>query len=74
MSQGRLPLGQSTSIVGGTNIQVDRLSSDLLNLAVIVVFVILFLRTAAPSVDSRYLKHLAGVYALIGFSTSAPSP
>jgi hypothetical protein len=60
------PAEQSGSTLGGTNIQVDRLSSDLLNLAVIVVFVILFLRTAAPSVHSRYLKHLAGVYALIG--------
>jgi hypothetical protein len=49
-----------------SKIPVDRLTPDLLNLTVIIVFVILFLRTAAPSVNSRYLKHLAGAYALIG--------
>lgn len=49
-----------------SKIPVDRLASDFLNLAVIVVFVILFWRTAAPNLNSRYLKHLAGAYALTG--------
>lgn len=49
-----------------TKINVDRLAPDLLNLAVVLVFVILLMRTAAPLIHSRYLRHLAGAYGLIG--------
>jgi hypothetical protein len=60
------PAAAATATLTESNISVDRLPSDVLNLAITVVFVILFLRTAAPTLHSRYLKHLAGVYALIG--------
>lgn len=56
----------SPTMLDGSKIPVNRLAPDLLNLAVILVFVILLLRTAAPLLHSRYLKHLAGAYALIG--------
>lgn len=60
------PAGTATATLTGSNISVDRLPPDVLNLTIIVVFVILFLRTAAPTIHSRYLKHLAGAYGLIG--------
>ena len=56
----------SPTMLDASKIPVNRLAPDLLNLAVILVFVILLLRTAAPLLHSRYLKHLAGAYALIG--------
>lgn len=61
-----IQLQQSHTMLDVSKIPVNRLAPDLLNLTVILVFVILLWRTAAPILHSRYLKHLAGAYALIG--------
>ena len=49
-----------------SQIAIDRLPVDILNLAVISVVVILLLRTAAPKERPRFLRHFAGAYALMG--------
>ena len=59
-------LPQDPMSLGCGYIHVARLGTDLINLAVIIAFVILFFRTAAPLPNSRFLKHLAYGYGLIG--------
>lgn len=60
------PSPLQSSPIDVSAIHVFRISPDLLNLAVVIVFVVLFLRTASPLLHSRYLRHLALAYGLIG--------